>query len=244
MNEPLLRFLALARQNLGGVDARAEIGGAEPTGDHVIWHSPQPEFRILVLFAATPPDRAALTGKLVKLCESFLSATSMPLLGGRGHAPETTVERDLEDTMRALVEKASARVAAVIDRSSPIIWASSLGQAGARKWPESGGAQQPVTRENTDAELMARALELSRRDDAESQPFWTEGGVVFAHRWFAGVYCVLLVFDERSTELKAEAALIRALPQVERLVMSLPPIDPRPPGARVLSVPPRIRLLK
>jgi hypothetical protein len=52
-------------------------------------------------------------------------------------------------------------------------------------------------------------------------------------RRFAGIYELVLVFAGAHSELHAEAAVLRALPLIERLVTSLPPRDPVATGAKV-----------
>ncbi|GAB4207366.1 MAG: hypothetical protein OHK0013_24930 [Sandaracinaceae bacterium] len=52
-------------------------------------------------------------------------------------------------------------------------------------------------------------------------------------RRFAGIYELVLVFAGPHSELHAEAAVLRALPLIERLVASLPPRDPVATGAKV-----------
>ncbi|MBK6695560.1 MAG: hypothetical protein IPG50_25610 [Myxococcales bacterium] len=47
---------------------------------------------------------------------------------------------------------------------------------------------------------------------------------------FAGIYLLVLVFDEAFDELRAERALSDAMPRIERLVLALPPRDPSPLG--------------
>ena len=45
------------------------------------------------------------------------------------------------------------------------------------------------------------------------------------------------MFDGPFSELHAEAATLKALPMIERLVLALPPIDPGPRGgARVIDL--------
>lgn len=55
-------------------------------------------------------------------------------------------------------------------------------------------------------------------------------------RAFASIYCLLLVFDGEFTELHAEAAAVHGIPTVERLVLALPPVDPPPPGGKLISL--------
>ncbi len=60
-------------------------------------------------------------------------------------------------------------------------------------------------------------------------------------RPFGGIYQLIVVFAGAFSELHAEAAALHALPLVERLVMALPPLEPPPPGGRVITLrpPPR-----
>ncbi len=60
-------------------------------------------------------------------------------------------------------------------------------------------------------------------------------------RGFTGGYWLLLVFEAPDfSELHAEAAMIHALPWIERLVEALPPVDPNDGGGRVF----RLRALR
>jgi hypothetical protein len=57
----------------------------------------------------------------------------------------------------------------------------------------------------------------------------------FAHS-IAGQYQLVLVFDETYSPLHAEGNVQRALPHIERLLLSLPPVDPMSGGARGAKV--------
>jgi hypothetical protein len=57
----------------------------------------------------------------------------------------------------------------------------------------------------------------------------------FAHA-IAGQYQLVLVFDETYSPLHAEGNVQRALPHIERLLLSLPPIDPVAGGGRAAKV--------
>ncbi|MEM9072981.1 MAG: hypothetical protein AAGE52_31035 [Myxococcota bacterium] len=62
--------------------------------------------------------------------------------------------------------------------------------------------------------------------------------LAFLARGFGGIYWLVLVFESADfSELHAEAAMIHAAPWIERLVTSLPPVDPDDsPGGRVVKL--------
>ncbi len=72
---------------------------------------------------------------------------------------------------------------------------------------------------------MLRTLAAVRTKRESPDPSFT--------RRFAGIYELVLVFSGPYSELHAEAAVVRALPLIERLVTSLPPRDPVATGAKV-----------
>jgi hypothetical protein len=78
--------------------------------------------------------------------------------------------------------------------------------------------------------LMARGIERVRRADDSGTPVsgWLSApdGLTAYVRTFAGIYRLVAVFDCAHSELKAEGAVARALPHVERLVTRLPPTEP------------------
>ncbi len=54
---------------------------------------------------------------------------------------------------------------------------------------------------------------------------------------FAGIYLLVLVFEEPFDEIRAERAVLESLPRIERLVLALPPLDPTPePRGNVVSL--------
>lgn len=80
--------------------------------------------------------------------------------------------------------------------------------------------------------LACRAIAMARstvvdtehpdhlRESLHTQDF---GALV---RSFANIYLLVIAFDGRFSELHAEAAMLSALPHIERLILSLPPVDP------------------
>jgi hypothetical protein len=80
--------------------------------------------------------------------------------------------------------------------------------------------------------LAMRALAAVRESEGKEPPPRPAGTHLMV-REFASIYRLVLVFDGGFSELHAEAALIHALPAIERLVTSLPPRDPVSGGAKV-----------
>jgi hypothetical protein len=77
-----------------------------------------------------------------------------------------------------------------------------------------------------------RAIAAVRDAEGKGAPKMPPGLHVMV-REFANIYRLVLVFEAGFSELHAEAALIHALPAIERLVTLLPPRDPISGGAKV-----------
>jgi hypothetical protein len=96
---------------------------------------------------------------------------------------------------------------------------------------EASSDQQPMA-----AALAAQALSKLRAlpefaDLKRGRPLRTRARSAelgFVAHSFAAIYLLLLVFDGEFDELRAERALVDALPRIERLVLALPPRDPSP----------------
>ena len=114
----------------------------------------------------------------------------------------------------------------------------------ARLVPELLAAAEGVARDasawNAQLETFACVSALREKADAAGSARWAEHepGRSFLARGFGGIYWLLLVFDDPGfSELHAEAAMIHAAPWIERLVTSLPPVDPDGgPGGRVVKL--------
>lgn len=100
----------------------------------------------------------------------------------------------------------------------------------------------PVIRElggHRDAEDWAahiatcRAIAAVRRAPENHEAI--EDDLGWLARDFAGIYHVILVYGGPFSEIGAAGVMLRALPAIEKLVLSLPPIDPAPKGARILA---------
>lgn len=92
--------------------------------------------------------------------------------------------------------------------------------------------------------LQARAISAVRKawkeHRTEESSFRTlshgEGLGYFA-RSFAGIYILIAYFPAAFSELRVEGAALHALPLIERHVLGLPPVDPTPPGGKVVKLP-------
>jgi hypothetical protein len=83
----------------------------------------------------------------------------------------------------------------------------------------------------------AQAVRAVRSDDDHGpRKLVREPRLRFVSRAFAAIYRLVLVFDEDFSELHAEAAVVRALPVVEKLVLSVPPVDPPPERGKVVKL--------
>ena len=85
--------------------------------------------------------------------------------------------------------------------------------------------------------LTCRAIAAVRH--APERHEQVEDGLGWLARDFGGIYHVILVYEGLFSEIGAAGVMQRALPAIENLVLSLPPVDPTPKGARVLAFRPR-----
>jgi hypothetical protein len=94
-------------------------------------------------------------------------------------------------------------------------------------------------------ELMERAIDIVRK--LRGIDALRKGGHVaqtvhnadlgIVVRSFASIYLLVLAYDGAFDELRAERSIEDALPRIERLVMALPPLDPKPaPIAGVIAL--------
>ncbi len=232
----LLRLLDLIRVRLHAADARVEIGGRPPADTRLLSAALGPHSRIVVVFDE-PLDADAsettLRAKLEAIVSGFTGFGEASLAretGGRRRVPASA---RLDAALESLAERAGAAVAFVLDRQSPVIWGSSLTN-------EEPARVREHRRRVDRAAARLRAPELAelRREVVRADDY----GLLA--RGFANQYWTALVFTGPFSELRADGALVHALPMIERLVLSLPPIDPGPGGGgpradNVVLLPPR-----
>lgn len=85
--------------------------------------------------------------------------------------------------------------------------------------------------------LMCRAIAAVRRAPERHESI--EDDLGWLARDFGGIYHVILVYDGPFSEIGAARMMQRAMPAIEKLVLSLPPVDPTPKSARVLQFKPK-----
>ncbi len=220
------RLLSLVKKELSADDARIELGGRPPTSASAVW-CPIADGRLVALFDAPPSDAAMLQRRLSVLLASF-EETTAEAGNLELHAGTRNVQARLDETLSDLAVRAGATLALVCDVSAPLIWGCSRGMPGSR-----GEAVDVVDRIARDfsGELAPKlrsshnhVLRLSQNDDGE-----------YLARLFGGTYAVVLYFESVLSEPVAVGALLHAVPVIERLVVSLPPVDPTP-GGRVIRL--------
>ncbi len=194
---------------------------------------------LAVRFANPPPDRELKLRRLEMLVATFDAVIEQDT----GSRPSTRppVSRMLHEELEALCERAAALNAIVIDANSPVEWAAARPQEAIPLEPrpavprvEDGDVDRRDDRNV--AAASRRALHTVRslpdlaalRKGRHVRHVERAGEVPLVAHSFAGIYLLVLVFDARFDELRAERAILDALPRIERLVLALPPLDPAP----------------
>jgi len=115
----LLRLLELVRRDLAALDARAEIGGADPEDPRLVWVPHAGGFRVVVVFAEAPTHPEALRARLLELVESFAGVEAPAVRG------DVSPARRLDLELARLADRVGAACAFVVDRESPVLWGTS-----------------------------------------------------------------------------------------------------------------------
>ena len=125
--DELLRLLALVKRDLGADDARAELGGRDPTVvDAVVWAPLGERWRVVATFDSPCMERDAKTERLRTLLAPFSAGERLD------RTTSAAVERghiDLDDELDRLAERTGARAAIVFDERSPVVWGCSSRRA-------------------------------------------------------------------------------------------------------------------
>lgn len=117
----LEEFLAIAQRDLGASEVRVVEDADPPAGSRSITCE-LPGGRFLVAsFPEVPIDVAARKRRLEMLISAF---TDILVADGRARAARPSPSRSLQEELAALVQRAGAVEAVVVDAFSPVIWGS------------------------------------------------------------------------------------------------------------------------
>jgi hypothetical protein len=235
----LERFLGLVRRELGAEDARVVEAEQEPPDEPAELRCAMADGRWLtVRFAASPPDKELKQRRMEMLVGSFEAVIDGDTESRPSSRPP--VARLLHEELEALCERAAAANAMVIDANSPVEWAAARPQ---EVIPLDTRSSRPPSEGDTErrddrsiAATSRRALHVVRslpelaalRKGKHMRYVERAGDVPLVAHSFAGIYLLVVVFVVPFDELRAERAIVDALPRIERLVLALPPLDPAP----------------
>jgi hypothetical protein len=232
------RFLALVRRELGADDARLLEDGEEGVDDACELQCRMADGRgIGARFSAPPPDREEKQRRLEMLVSTFHAVVPDTNARRRSRPP---VEHSLRGELATLCERAGAVNAMVIDANSPVEWGAARPQSAIPLGPRAPSASSdPADDEQAQPDVSIasrRALHLVRslpdlaalRKGKHLRYVERAGETLLIAHSFAGIYLLVVVFEAPFDELRAERAILEALPRIERLVLALPPLDPAP----------------
>jgi hypothetical protein len=234
MDARLERLLGLVKQELGADDARIELGGEPPTDERFVAASlGEPAVRVVAVFSEPLVDRAKAESRLSALVSGFGDTVgqSVATLAGLP-LPQDSARARLDAELTHLAERSGAVRAVVFDLGSPVIWGAS----------QLDGVDADAG--NRELELWVTELRSERAEELRSAyghvvRLTLADGAECLARAFAGIYVLSLAFRDALSEPVAVGALLHAVEPVERLVLALPPIEPPPPGGRVIRLPRR-----
>jgi len=243
------RFLALVRRELGADEARVLEPGVEPAEDPRELVCRIPDGRgVVARFAEPPADADAKKRRLEMLASTF--DTVVDEVQARRSRPP--LARSLRDELLGLCMRAAAVNTVVIDANSPVVWGAAYPEGVVAQPPLASSSRMVETPANDAGEAEPHAAVVSRRavqavralPELAALPrgkhvrhVERDGEAPLLAHSFATIYVLVVVFDAPFDELRAQRALIEALPRIERLVLALPPLDPQPhAGAGVLRM--------
>lgn len=249
MSHDIDRLIALVCRELGASEARVlATGETAEEGPSVVQCRLADGRGIWARFDAPPADLEAKQRRLEILASTFDTVVEEASTGRASRPPHRS---SLHEELLALITRASAVNAIVIDANSPVVWGAAHPDGVIAQPPLASSprvAEPPANDEglgeSSPAVLSRHAIyavrawpELSAlRKGKHIRRVEREGMRVLAHS-FGSIYLLLLVFDADFDELRAERAVVEALSRIERLVMALPPLDPDPTvGAGAIAV--------
>ena len=224
-----------------------EAGAVPPRSDdpRELWGLRPDGRSVVARFDEPPPDREATLRRLEMLVGTFTGALEEPPVEPLPRPPAAVA---LHEVLGELGTRAAALNVLVIDANSPVVWGAAKPAGLATDWSGGSGTERSVmAAPDNDSAVVgpSRTAVAALRDDRgisssrKGRPvrhIERAGDVPFVAHSFAGIYWLLLVFEGPFDELRAERAMLEALPRVERLVMALPPMDPSPQaGTRAMA---------
>jgi hypothetical protein len=244
------RFLALVRRELGAEESRVLEPDEAPTDEASTLYGRLADGRaVAARFSEPPVDRDAKQRRLDMLASTFDTLVEDVAHARKSRPP---LARSLHDELGTLCVRAVALNAVVIDAHSPVVWAAAHPEGVVAQPPLASSPRVAESPANEDGGGEPRMATLSRRALHEVRGLpdlatlrkgkhvrYVErsGDAPRVVHSFAGIYLLVVVFDGPFDELRAERAILEALPRVERLVLALPPLDPSPStGAGVIAL--------
>jgi len=231
----------LKLRQLAGSFFDLPLGAPEPSpAGYANWTTRRLDDELCALAART----GAVSALVIDFQSPVLWGTSEPRMGGESVDFALDIAQLAEMAERGglnLLELCSLPP----DEIEPRLAGASLNEGSrATLRRELGRLKNVDAKSRLTAVLTSRAIARVRGPDRDDHPpsghfrqVVHEPELGYLARSFASIYVVLLVFKTTFSELHAEAALLHALPVIERLVLALPPVEPPPKGGRVVKLP-------
>jgi hypothetical protein len=118
----MLRFLELLQAELGADDARAELGGQDPTDPRLLFTLIPGGFRVVAIYAEPPSEREHKQHKLEELSRGFGHTLSQGSVPAPPPSPADTAQKRLDTALEALRTRTGAVEVVIVDRQSPVLW--------------------------------------------------------------------------------------------------------------------------
>jgi hypothetical protein len=185
-----------------------------------------------------PPVASSLHDELSALCARAVSVNAIvidansPVVWGAAYTEGVTPQAPLASSPRVTESPAN-------DGGSSPGFSGPLTAAGLQAAPAEGELEARRTNLSKRALHVVRGLpELAAlRKGRHLRHVDREGDAPLIAHSFAGIYVLVVVFEAAFDELRAERAILEAMPRVERLVLALPPLDTPPStGAGVIAL--------
>ncbi|HEX9295135.1 MAG TPA: hypothetical protein VF881_04855 [Polyangiaceae bacterium] len=162
---PILEFLEVVKKSLGAKDVRIIDEGETPSPSEQVLVCELPAGQLLsVSFEDPPANGDSARRRLEMLVRAFAST-----LGSTPEAPSSTPKgRALQGELSALVERAAALDAVILDANSPVVWGSAFLELPEILLDESRAPDNVIRIDRQSAaakrdELLERARELAVR---------------------------------------------------------------------------------